>query len=62
MKTKEFKQVLGKFPTLNPKPCNNHEIWRSCPHCGEVWDARAHGLECPKCKTIKNKTKWKSVY
>lgn len=36
--------------TMN-KMHNNHEIWRTCPHCGEVWDARARGLDCPKCVT-----------
>lgn len=29
---------------------SNHEIWRECERCNEVWDARSHGLECPKCK------------
>lgn len=29
---------------------DNHEIWRTCHHCGEVWDARKSGLKCPKCK------------
>lgn len=33
---------------------NNHEIWRKCPQCGEYYDARVEGWDCPKCKT-KNK-------
>lgn len=34
------------------KILQNHEIWRTCSKCGEVWDARAHGLECPNCKKV----------
>ena len=27
----------------------NHEIWRECPICGNVWDARAEGQKCYTC-------------
>lgn len=50
---------------MKPEPRHNHEIWRTCPHCGEVWDARAHGLECPKCKKGKKPFKmncFKSIF
>lgn len=32
---------------------SNHEIWRECSECGEVWDARKRGWDCPTCR--KNK-------
>ncbi|HAP96105.1 MAG TPA: hypothetical protein DCP54_10230 [Chryseobacterium sp.] len=28
----------------------NHEIWWTCPHCGEVYDARWHQKTCPACR------------
>lgn len=35
------------------KILQNHEMWLTCPICGEVWDARARGEECPKCRKRK---------
>lgn len=28
----------------------NHEIWWTCRHCGEVYDARWHQKTCPSCR------------
>lgn len=27
----------------------NHEIWRTCSSCGEVYDMRSEGFICPNC-------------
>lgn len=34
----------------NLLPEFNHEIWWTCPHCGEVYDARWHQKTCPACR------------
>ncbi len=32
-------------------PVQNHEIWRTCSHCGEYFDMRSDGFCCPNCGT-----------
>lgn len=27
----------------------NHEVWHTCDKCGEIYDRRKHGNNCPKC-------------
>lgn len=27
----------------------NHEVWVTCPHCHQDFDARLYWLTCPNC-------------
>lgn len=53
VETLKFKKNNRKNPTIMDLiKDHNHEIWRVCGDCGEVFDLRMElKIECPKCKS-----------
>ena len=38
---------MGKFKNI----VFNHEVWKKCSNCGNHFDLRTFGYQCPDCKT-----------
>ncbi|HAY3533756.1 hypothetical protein [Elizabethkingia anophelis] len=49
------KMLNKKIPALTIQDIvkdHNHEIWRACTNCGNVFDLRKElDFECPKCQS-----------
>ena len=48
-RTKESKTITDQFTTQKEKNMeNNHEMWKTCPKCGEETDLRK-SKDCENC-------------
>ena len=47
--------AIGDDGVMMPIITNNHEVWATCPVCGQDYDRRVWGNECPECARRKRK-------